>query len=213
MSGSWGVGSTVRTALKVSGLSLKNFTTPLLDPFDLELAPGECVALSGPSGSGKSRLLRAISDLDPHEGEAWCDGIAQLGIPGPAWRRRVGLLPAESAWWGEHVGDHFRDLDNSLLEQLDLPAESGDWQVSRLSSGERQRLALLRLLSGRPEVLLLDEPTANLDKANIERAETLIARWREEHHLAVLWVTHDHAQQQRVATRSLRIENRQLIER
>lgn len=195
----------------MSGLSLKRFSTSLLDPFDLELAAGECVSLSGPSGSGKSRLLRAIADLDPHGGEAWCDGTAQSAIPGPAWRRQVGLLPAESAWWGERVSEHFQQLDPGMLDQLDLPAESGDWQVSRLSSGERQRLALLRLLAGAPRVLLLDEPTANLDRANIERTEALIERWRSDHRVAVFWVSHDRAQQQRIATRSLRIEQRRLI--
>jgi len=196
----------------VSGLSLKGFGTPLLDPFDLDLAPGECVTLSGPSGSGKSRLLRAIADLDPHQGEAWCDGTRQQQLSGPAWRRRVVLLPAESAWWSERVGDHFERLDAGDLDLIRLPMEASDWQVTRLSSGERQRLALLRVLSVGPEVLLLDEPTANLDRANAERIESLIASWREHHGTAVLWVSHDPAQRQRVSQRSLRIEDRRLVD-
>lgn len=196
----------------MSGLSLRDFSIPLLDPFDLELAPGECVTLSGPSGSGKSLLLRAIADLDPHGGEAWCDGTEQQALSGPAWRRRVALLPAESAWWSERVGDHFQQLDRATLGLLELPAGTGGWQVSRLSSGERQRLALLRLLSVEPEVLLLDEPTANLDPANIERVEALIERWRRERRTALLWVSHDPAQRRRVSERSLRIEDRRLVE-
>lgn len=195
----------------MSGLTLKGFGTALLDPLDLALASGECITLSGPSGSGKSLLLRAIADLDPHAGQAWCDGIAQSDLSGPAWRQRVGLLPAESAWWNDRVSDHFKLLDPGMLAQLDLPTACGDWQVNRLSSGERQRLSLLRLLANRPHVLLLDEPTANLDQANIERAESLIERWRREHATAVLWVSHDKAQQRRVASRSLRIEGRQLV--
>jgi ABC-type iron transport system FetAB ATPase subunit len=196
----------------MSGLSLKAFSTPLLDPFDLELEAGECVTLNGPSGSGKSRLLRAIADLDPHAGEAWCDGTEQQALSGPAWRRRVALLPAESAWWSDRVGDHFEQLDAATLDLLKLPADAGDWQVTRLSSGERQRLALLRLLSVKPEVLLLDEPTANLDLTNIERVEGLIEHWRREHRTAVFWVSHDPGQQQRVSTRSLRIEQRRLVD-
>jgi ABC-type iron transport system FetAB ATPase subunit len=195
----------------MSGLHLHAFSTPLLDPFDLELAPGECVTLSGASGSGKSRLLRAIADLDPHEGEAWCDGTRQQDLSGPAWRRRVALLPAESAWWSERVSDHFDALDNDTLALLELPAEAAQWQVARLSSGERQRLALLRLLSVEPEVLLLDEPTANLDLENGQRVEALVERWRRQHETAVLWVSHDPAQQQRVGDRSLRIEQRRLV--
>ena len=195
----------------MSGLRLRQFSTPLLDPFDLDLAAGECVTLSGPSGSGKSRLLRAIADLDPHQGEAWCDGTARQSLSGPAWRRRVALLPAESAWWSERVGDHFNRIDTGLLERLKLPPGAVDWEVTRLSSGERQRLALLRVLSIEPEVLLLDEPTANLDQTNIERVETLIAEWRLEQRTAVLWVSHDAAQRERVSERSLHIEQRRLV--
>ena len=195
----------------MSGLRLQDFSTPLLDPFDLELKAGECVTLSGASGSGKSRLLRAIADLDPHGGEAWCDKTRQQDQCGPGWRRQVALLPAESAWWEERVGDHFEQLDAGTLALLELPAEAADWQVSRLSSGERQRLALLRVLSVEPEVLLLDEPTANLDQENGQRVEALIERWRRQHKTAVLWVSHDPAQQQRVGDRCLRIEQRRLV--
>jgi ABC-type iron transport system FetAB ATPase subunit len=195
----------------MSGLILKGFSTPQLDAFDLKLAAGECVTLSGPSGSGKSRLLRAIADLDPHDGEAWCDGTRQQDLNGPTWRHRVALLPAESAWWSERVGDHFKQLDATTLDLLKLPSDAADWQVNRLSSGERQRLALLRLLSIDPDVLLLDEPTANLDHSNIERVEALITRWRRQHQTAVLWVSHDPAQQQRVADRSLCIVKRHLV--
>ena len=122
-------------------------------------------------------------------------------------------MPAESAWWSERVSDHFLQLDRATLDLLKLPSDSGGWQVNRLSSGERQRLALLRLLSIEPEVLLLDEPTANLDPTNIERVEGLIERWRRDHQTALLWVSHDPAQRRRVSERSLRIEKRRLVER
>jgi ABC-type iron transport system FetAB ATPase subunit len=196
----------------MTNLKLKGFSTALLDPFDLELAAGECVTLSGPSGSGKSRLLRAIADLDPHGGEAWCGETQQSLVPAPSWRQNVGLLPAESAWWREKVIDHFPQLSEKALESLGLPAEALEWQVSRISSGERQRLALLRLFAYHPQVLLLDEPTANLDKANIERAESLIEDWRKTHECAVLWVSHDAEQQRRVASRSLLIQERSLVD-
>lgn len=189
----------------MGGLTLKQFQSPLLEPVDLHIPAGRCTTLSGPSGSGKSRLLRALADLDPHQGEAWIDDHEMASFSGPAWRRQVGLLAAESAWWFEMVGDHFPGTDTRLLSLLDLANEAMQWEVSRLSSGERQRLALARLLYNNPRVLLLDEPTANLDQKNIDRVEGLIAQWRQQHQTAVLWVTHDPDQQQRVGEQAWQI--------
>jgi ABC-type iron transport system FetAB ATPase subunit len=189
----------------MGSLTLKQFQSPLLAPADLHIPAGHCTTLSGPSGSGKSRLLRALADLDPHQGEAWLDDREMTSINGPAWRSQVGLLPAESAWWHDKVGDHFKEANTQLLAQLDLAGDTLLWEVSRLSSGERQRLALVRLLSNAPRVLLLDEPTANLDQKNIQRVEELITHWRRQHQVAVLWVTHDPEQQQRVGEQCWRI--------
>jgi ABC-type iron transport system FetAB ATPase subunit len=194
----------------MGSLTLKHFKSPLLEPIELHIPAGQCTTLSGPSGSGKSRLLRALADLDPHQGEAWLDDREMTSLSGPAWRSQVGLLPAESAWWYEQVGDHFPHIDNGLLTHLGLSPEAMQWEISRLSSGERQRLALLRLLGNKPRVLLLDEPTANLDQKNINRVEMLIGEWRRQHQAAVLWVTHDPDQQQRVAEQSWRIADGRL---
>ncbi len=195
----------------MTGLSLQGFATPGLDPFDLTLEPGTCTALHGPSGSGKTRLLRAVADLDPHEGEARAGGLTQSATPPPQWRSHVGMLPAESHWWDERVADHFPAGENAAwLARLALPAEAIGWEVARLSSGERQRLALARLLSRGPRVLLLDEPTANLDAENIARVEALIADYRQQQQAAVLWVSHDPAQRRRVAERAYRIAGRTL---
>jgi ABC-type iron transport system FetAB ATPase subunit len=196
----------------MSGLRLRQFGNELLEPFDLALAAGECITLSGPSGSGKSRLLRAIADLDLHAGEAFVDQQSQRTMSGPQWRKRVGLLPAECFWWGERVAEHFLEWDNALLQALGFGPEVGDWENSRLSSGERQRLGLARLLANKPEVLLLDEPTANLDRENSQRVEELIRAWQRERHCAVIWVSHDREQQRRVAKRHYTIEARHLRE-
>jgi ABC-type iron transport system FetAB ATPase subunit len=191
---------------------LKQFANPLLHPFDLTLAAKECLTLTGPSGCGKSRLLRAIADLEPHQGEAFIDQQSQLAMNGPTWRKRVGLLPAESFWWGERVAEHFPQLDEALLQSLGFEKEVGSWEAARLSSGERQRLGLARLLSNQPEVLLLDEPTANLDQENTNRVERLIQAWQSEQGCAVIWVTHDREQQTRVARRHYLIAKQQVVQ-
>jgi len=179
----------------------------------MAIAAGECVTLSGPSGSGKTMLLRAIADLDCHEGEVLLDGVACSAMRAHEWRMQVGLLAAESQWWGERIGDHFHHVDEALLDRLGFGSEVMDWEVARCSTGERQRLALLRLLQNHPQVLLLDEPTASLDAENVARVEALVGWLRQEQGLAVLWVSHDARQAQRVATRRFRIDNGQLQEK
>lgn len=171
-------------------------------PVSLSVGAGECVGLTGASGTGKTLLLRAAADLDPHEGSVLLDGVDAQSLPAPEWRRRVGMLPAESAWWKDVVSEHFpADVDYGGLDALGLPRESMGWLVARLSTGERQRLALLRLLANRPRALLLDEPTASLDPDNVERVERLLADYRRETGAPTLWVSHDPAQAKRVAGR------------
>jgi ABC-type iron transport system FetAB ATPase subunit len=168
------------------------------------LAAGECLGLMGPSGAGKTRLLRAVADLDPHAGQAWLAGAARADMPAHRWRRQVAYLPAESGWWADTVGEHLPDPGAEALAALGLEPQVLEWPVSRLSSGERQRLALLRLLAAEPRVLLLDEPTANLDPGSATRVEALLLRQREQGR-ALLWVSHDEAQLRRVSARALRV--------
>jgi ABC-type bacteriocin/lantibiotic exporter with double-glycine peptidase domain len=174
-----------------SGLKIINLGVHTLKNINLTIEPGQCVGLTGPSGSGKSLLLRAMADLDPHEGSIWLEGVAADQIPAPQWRRQVGLLPAESSWWHDTVGPHFSQVPEGWLRQLGFDAGVMDWKISHLSSGERQRLALLRLLEAQPKVLLLDEPAANLDHRNSQRLETLLASCRQSRPLMIIWVSHD----------------------
>jgi ABC-type iron transport system FetAB ATPase subunit len=174
-------------------------------PYDLTVERGECVSLSGPSGAGKTLLLRSVADLDPHEGRVLLDDVDSLAVEAPIWRRSVGLLPAESQWWWDTVGPHFPTVDVERLETLGFGRDVLGWEVSRLSTGERQRLALIRLLVNRPEALLLDEPTAALDPSNIGQVELLLESYRKEVDAPVLWVSHDPAQARRVADRRFEI--------
>ena len=194
-------------------LTVTDLRRPGLGPLSFRLDVGECVAVRGASGAGKSLLLRAIADLDPNQGSASIDGERREEMPAPAWRRRVTYLGAEPGWWADRVAEHFDDWPaaRGLVEALGLPADSGDWPISRLSTGEKQRLALARSLLLEPRALLLDEPTSGLDPEAVERVEGII-RERLERGACALWVTHDRAQAERVARRSLEIEAGRLRE-
>ena len=72
-----------------------------------ELKDGECIALQGPSGVGKSLLLRAIADLDPNEGTVKLDETLREAMPAPLWRKQVTYLAAEPGWWADTVQEHF----------------------------------------------------------------------------------------------------------
>lgn len=194
--------------LDVSGLTRQG-----LAPARFSLAAGECVAVQGPSGAGKTLLLRAIADLDPNHGQVCLAGRPRESMTGPQWRRHVGYLPAEPGWWADTVGEHFPDWGRArpLLETLGLPDEARHWQLTRPSTGERLRLALVRALIAEPQLLLLDEPTAALDAAAVATVEGIIAE-RVAAGLTVLWVTHDQGQARRVARRLLRVEAGQVSE-
>ncbi|MDT8878541.1 ATP-binding cassette domain-containing protein [Halomonas saccharevitans] len=195
-----------------SSLHLVWLAVAELSPVTLTLPPGEILCLSGSSGSGKSRLLRAVADLEPHGGEAWLGKTAQASIAGHAWRARVMLVPAESHWWAESLGEHLPDARLDDLEALGFAPEVFDWQVARLSSGEKQRLALARALSREPSALLLDEPTANLDDATTRRVEAWLRARIRARGWPVIWVAHDPAQIARVADHHRRIVGHRLEE-
>src|SRR5215468_3892368 len=156
-------------------LQVRDLRTNILKPACFSLLTGECVAVRGPSGAGKSLLLRAIADLDPSEGLVILDGRDRSTIAGPEWRRLVGYVTAEPEWWADTVGEHFCDWTASLafVTELGLPDAAKAWPITRLSTGERLRLALVRALMRRPKVLPLDEPTAALDATSAAAVEAL----------------------------------------
>ena len=188
-------------------LSVEGLQRPGLAPVILRINGGECLGLSGPSGAGKTLLLRAIADLDENSGEVRCAGVARSDVPAPAWRRRVAYLAANAGWWAESVGEHFDEPSDlaGLLPRLDLPEAVLEWPVARLSTGERQRLALLRTLLPEPEVLLLDEPTSGLDPDAVAAVESLLLE-RLAAGVAILLISHSAEQLGRLAGRRLRLE-------
>lgn len=183
-----------------------------IGPIDLMVESGKCLVMSGPSGSGKSLLLRAVADLIPHEGEAWL-GEQQCSYTQPEkWRHDIGFLPAESQWWFDTVGEHFTEFQPEIFLALGFNDSVMQWEVSRCSTGERQRLALIRLLQGKPQALLLDEPTANVDTQNTRAIEQIILDYQRQNNIPVLWVSHQQEQVQRIADRHVALKDNQLVE-
>lgn len=175
-----------------------------LPPLSFEVADGECLAVEGPSGTGKTRLLRTLADLDPVDGQIFLDGAERAEMRPAAWRKLMRFAAAEPAWWTDTPRPAFPPDDPGrprlarLLASLGLAEELLDRPVSQLSTGERQRLALARALIDEPRVLLLDEPSAALDPASAALVEEVI-RYQLLSRRSVLLVSHDPAQIGRLA--------------
>ncbi len=196
-------------------LQIKQLQSPLAGPFSLTLEAGECLTISGPSGSGKSLLLRMLCDLDPNTGEALLNGVPRASIEAPAWRAAVVYQPAEAAWWLPTAAEHFKPGQMprvmELLPQLNLSPSLLENEIGRLSTGERQRMALIRSLACAPQVLLLDEPTAALDPDSVAAVEALLKKELAAG-LALILVTHSEAQAQTLGHRSMTMRDRKLTE-
>jgi ABC-type iron transport system FetAB ATPase subunit len=179
-----------------------------------QLGAGECLAIVGPSGSGKSLFLRMIADLDPNQGEVFLDGVERRTLPPPAWRRKVVYSAAEPGWWHERVADHFSGeavgFARATAPRLALDPALLDGQVIQLSTGERQRAALIRALALQSPVLLLDEATGALDEDSTVLVENVL-RERLADGVTIAMVTHSAAQAARLGHRHLRMENRRLV--
>src|ERR1700712_5010291 len=99
-------------------LHVQGLVSAYAGPFNLTLGRGECVAVIGRSGSGKSVLLRLIADLDPHDGDVTLEGRSRNAAPAPQWRRQVIYQAAEPAWWAPTVAAHLRSVEPDTLRPL-----------------------------------------------------------------------------------------------
>ncbi|MDB5949445.1 MAG: ATP-binding protein [Massilia sp.] len=198
-----------------SRLVIRNLRSAHAGPVSLDLGAGECVAIVGESGSGKSVFLRMICDLDPCSGEVWLDGVDRQALCASAWRSRVVYQAAEPAWWEPTAAAHFTttqlDFAHGLLPTLKLKPDILQTDLALVSTGERQRLALIRSLACQPKVLLLDEPTASLDPSTTLAMESLL-RANLANGMSIMIVTHSDEQAERLALRRFRLVKGQLTQ-
>lgn len=195
----------------------------VLDVDELTIGRGEVLALIGPSGSGKSTLLRLLNFLEaPSAGNLWFDGQPAADLP-LAQRRRVTAVFQHPALLRRSVAANIAyglglrgeklppETLAGWLDRLGLSHLSRQ-SAPRLSAGEAQRLALARALVIRPDALLLDEPTANLDPYNVGLIERLVADEHRATGMTIVWVTHDIFQARRVANRAALLLGGRLVE-
>ena len=176
----------------------------IVDDVSLEVAAGERLALLGPSGAGKSTLLRVLAGLErPSSGRVLADGADVTALP--AHRRGIGLVfqdaalfphrtVAENVGFGPKVAGLPRGEQAARVEEalaLVGLAHAGDRDVTTLSGGEAQRIALARALAPRPSALLLDEPLGALDGPLRLRLQEELRELFERLSLTVVHVTHD----------------------
>ncbi|MFP4687295.1 MAG: ABC transporter ATP-binding protein [bacterium] len=186
---------------------------PILQDIDFSLSRGQSVAVQGPSGVGKTTLLEILGTMrSPSEGQVLLAGEEVYKLPLGARARLRGrklgfvfqeslLLPDLTVWencrlavvlsgcrWGkEKIWQRFKEL----LESLGLSTARADSLPGQLSTGERQRVAVVRSLMHNPVLLIADEPTGNLDSGSSEKLMDLLLPLVEEEEAALLVATHD----------------------
>lgn len=202
------------TGLEVRGLCISYEGRDLLRDIDLDVGAQEIVALLGPSGSGKSSLLRCIAGVQaPDAGTIHWQGRDITDIP--AHRRGFGLVfqdallfphrdVAGNVGFGLSRGPGRPERVQELLDLVGLPGFE-DRHVSTLSGGEAQRVALARALAPGPRLLLLDEPFGALDRDLRDRLAADMRLLLKQGGVPALHVTHDHQEAALVADRVLRL--------
>ena len=195
-----------------------------LKGIDLDVAPGEIVAVVGENGSGKTTLIKHLNGLlRPTEGSVSVDGLDAATVPIADLARRVGLVfqNPDTMLFAETVEDEVafgvRNIDphcnnepvEAALREVGLLHRRTDYPRS-LSRGERQRLAIACVIAMQPKVIVLDEPTTGLDAREAARIMEILERLRQEGR-AIIMVTHDLRLGERYADRIIRMEQGRII--
>ena len=199
-------------SIEIRGVGKRFGDFVALDDINLSIASGELTALLGPSGGGKSTLLRIIAGLETADGgTVTIEGVDATGLP--ARKRNVGfvfqhyavfkhLSVARNVAFGLEIRKRPRDeIRRRVDELLDLVhlRQFADRLPSQLSGGQRQRMALARALAVEPKVLLLDEPFGALDAKVRKELRDWLRRLHDEVHVTTIFVTHDQEEALEVA--------------
>lgn len=201
--------------LEMEGVSLERGGRSVLRGVDLAVPDDGITVLLGPSGSGKSSLLRCFNRLEaPQAGVVRFRGRDVSAIDPLALRRQVGMVFQRPIPFPGTVRDNLRVADpaageaamREALERAGLAAEFLDRPADDLSGGEAQRMCLARALAAGPAVLLLDEPTSSLDEASCEIVERTGRRLADDG-VPLVWVTHDMAQAERIGDHMVLVED------
>ncbi|MFQ5419103.1 MAG: phosphate ABC transporter ATP-binding protein [Anaerolineae bacterium] len=200
--------------IRIKNLTLLRRRQPILTDVSLSVGEGEIVCLLGPSGGGKSSLLRCINRLtEPPPGTVLVSEKDVNTMDVLTLRRHVGMvfqnvtlfpgIVAQNVAYGPALQKRPllpKDVTR-LLALADLPPEMAGQDSQSLSGGQAQRVAIARALATEPAALLLDEPTSALDPAATRRIEETMLKLRQTLGLTMIWVTHNPDQAQRVADR------------
>ena len=211
--------------LRLRGMTHRYGSACVLRVSELDILAGEILCVLGPTGAGKSTLLRLISGVEPpSSGQILVFGLGPGCRTSPLSQQRSitmvfqhPLLLTGSVRYNVEYGLRLRGQPNGryvaerMLEQLGL-LSLAPRMVRTLSGGQRQLVALARALVIEPTILLLDEPTANLDPASVAIVESVISGENQRRGMTVVWATHHLFQARRVAHRTGLILNGELVE-
>jgi ABC-type methionine transport system ATPase subunit len=198
----------------------------VIDDIELDIPYGEIIALVGPSGAGKTSLLRLLNRLDdPVSGEIFYRARRLTHYPIQALRRKVGFVFQTPVMFPGTVRDNLhvalelggeqdKDADRRIAEAMELAELDRilcDRAGDRLSGGQKQRVNIARALMTSPDVLLMDEPTSALDPETADRLMETTRRLSREQHLTVVMVTHRLSEARRTSDRTLVLERGRVV--
>jgi D-methionine transport system ATP-binding protein len=203
-----------------------NFTQPLLTDISFSLAAGECITLTGVTGAGKSTLLRLLNRLsEPTAGQILLDGVNYQIISPTALRRQIMLVSQEPKLLGMKVREalayplqlqainpeEIKQRIVTVIDRLQIPSEWFDRTEMQLSAGQKQLISIARGLITQPQILLLDEPIANLDFTTAERVLETITNIAKTQQMGLIIVNHQLELAVRFSDRLLYLQDGKLL--